>query len=335
MSTTKTDKLKIGVVGCGSIANTDHLPTLSNHENYVLKAVADISDERLQKVKERFNIPATYNDYNELINKEDLDVLTVCTPGNLHYPVVMAALNKGLHVMSEKPLATELSEAKEMWSLAQKNGHILGVGMLYRGKTLTRRIKNHISNGDIGTLRTIRLITLSPGPMYGTKRREIHMNAEKGPIYDCGVHYFDLGRYLTDSEYDEIIARGIMVEGYKYPDHVIALAKFKNGVMGLIEESYIYGHRAKDRVNGNWRIEVEGSMGTISFDLENSRFIMRNDKVTLDEKMDWGKKPFPDIYTNFYEATKTGKYEHLASGDDGIKAMEAAEIALKSAMNNI
>ena len=106
--------------------------------------------------------------------------------------------------------------------------------------------KHWLDKNLIGTIHVLRLIYNWNGPNGDGQRRKLHMTVEGGPIYDCGVYYFNLGRWYLNSEYRQINATGVHVEGYKNPDHVIATVEFENGTVGLIEESYIYTTRSKD-----------------------------------------------------------------------------------------
>jgi len=102
--------MKVGVVGCGRIATMVHLPSLQKITGYELVAAADVTDARLQEVKEKFNIDETYDDYRRMLVKANIDAVFVCTPPDSHFRVVMDAIEWGKHVFCEKPLATTLNE---------------------------------------------------------------------------------------------------------------------------------------------------------------------------------------------------------------------------------
>jgi predicted dehydrogenase len=103
--------MKVGIVGCGKIASSVHLPSIQKLEGYDLVAAADIDEVSLQYVKERFNINEIYKDYRQMLAKADIEAVFVCTPPAYHFQVVMDAIEWGKHVFCEKPLATTVDDA--------------------------------------------------------------------------------------------------------------------------------------------------------------------------------------------------------------------------------
>ena len=101
------EKLKIAIVGCGGIANAKHMPSLKGLDNVELVAFCDIILERAEKAAKNFGVEGArvYEDYNEMLATEKLDVVHVCTPNNVHAPVSIAAMEADCHVMCEKPMA--------------------------------------------------------------------------------------------------------------------------------------------------------------------------------------------------------------------------------------
>ena len=102
-------KLKVGVIGCGSIAQHRHIPEYLWNNQVELVALCDINEERATEIAEKYQVQA-FTDYKELLKMEELDAVSVCTPNYLHAPISIDALNAGKHVLCEKPMAT--SEAK-------------------------------------------------------------------------------------------------------------------------------------------------------------------------------------------------------------------------------
>lgn len=113
------DKLKIGVIGCGSIAKHRHLPEYANNENVEVVAVCDIVEERAWKIADAVGAKA-YTNYKELLANVDVEAVSVCTPNYLHAPISIDALNAGKHVLCEKPMATSSEEAQSMIDAAAK-----------------------------------------------------------------------------------------------------------------------------------------------------------------------------------------------------------------------
>ncbi len=109
-------KLKIGIIGCGGIANGKHMPSLSKLNDVEMVAFCDIIPERAEKAKKDYGTAdaKVYTDYKELLKDKDIDVVHVCTPNREHSFITVDSLEAGKHVMCEKPMAKTYAEAKKM-----------------------------------------------------------------------------------------------------------------------------------------------------------------------------------------------------------------------------
>ena len=120
-------KVKIGLVGCGGIANGKHLPSYSKIPEAELVAFCDIVVERAEKAKEKYGTAdaKVYTDYKELLANEEIDAVLVLTHNSMHCEITVAALNAGKHVLCEKPMAITYEEAKKMIEARDKSGKLL------------------------------------------------------------------------------------------------------------------------------------------------------------------------------------------------------------------
>lgn len=105
--------MKIGVIGCGSIAQHRHLPEYAAHPDAEIVAVCDIVPERAQTIADQYGTRA-YTDYHEMLANEEVEAVSVCTPNYLHAPISIAALHAGKHVLCEKPMALTVEDADKM-----------------------------------------------------------------------------------------------------------------------------------------------------------------------------------------------------------------------------
>ncbi|WP_140421068.1 Gfo/Idh/MocA family protein, partial [Bacillus cereus] len=119
--------LKVGIIGCGSIAQHRHLPEYEANPYVQIVAVCDSNKKRAKKIANNYGVNM-YTDYNELINCEELDAVSVCTPNHLHASISIAALQAGIHVLCEKPMATSKADAEMMIGAAEKSGKKLMIG---------------------------------------------------------------------------------------------------------------------------------------------------------------------------------------------------------------
>ena len=136
--------VKIGIIGCGGIANGKHMPSLSKVDGVQMIAFCDIIPERAQAAKEKFGTPdaKVYTDYKELLKNEEIEVVHVLTPNREHADMTVDALYAGKHVMCEKPMAKTAADAKRMLDAANEPGKKLSIGYQHRQKQESIFAKN-------------------------------------------------------------------------------------------------------------------------------------------------------------------------------------------------
>jgi len=250
-------KLKIGIVGCGFIANRKHLPMLLLHNDVEVVAFCDIIKERAEASAKQFGTAdaKVYENYQDLVARKDIDVVHVCTPNSTHSEISVAALQSGKHVMCEKPMAKTAAEAKAMLDAAKASGKKLTIGYQNRFRTDSQFIKKLCDQGDLGDIYL--------GKAFATRRRGVpiwgvFMNKALqggGPLIDLGTHALDLTLWMMDnyepvsalgSTYDKIGKLGSPANGmglwdpekYEVEDSAFGMVKFKNGATVVLEASW-------------------------------------------------------------------------------------------------
>lgn len=188
-------KIKIGIIGTGSISYF-HARAYQKLSNVELVAACDINATSLDEFADCFNISKKYNDYNEMLRKEDLDGVSITAWNNVHAPASIAALKAGKHVLCEKPLALNAMEAGDMVQASKETGKLLMVGFVRRFGANTRALKELIDQGELGELYYAKTGCIrrwgNPGGWFSDKKR-----SGGGPVIDLGVHIIDLVRYLS------------------------------------------------------------------------------------------------------------------------------------------
>src|SRR5918994_171427 len=111
-----TAKIRVGLIGTGAWAADFHLPSFESHDAAVVAAICGRDQQRAKALAERHGVEQVFADYQTMIDRAGLDAVAVVTPGDLHHPMVMAALRAGLHVLCEKPMAFTAAESEEMLS---------------------------------------------------------------------------------------------------------------------------------------------------------------------------------------------------------------------------
>ncbi|MCL2433850.1 MAG: Gfo/Idh/MocA family oxidoreductase, partial [Clostridia bacterium] len=203
-------KLKVGIIGCGGIANGKHMPSIKAAGFADMVAFCDIVPEKAKEAAEQFGAKGakTFTDFNELL-KLDLDAVHVCTPNSSHAPISIAALNAGCHVMCEKPMAMNYAEATAMCEAAKKNGKALTIGYQRRQQKAAQYLKKLINEGDLGDIYFARApaVRRRGVPTWG-----VFLDEEKqggGPLIDIGTHVLDLTLWFMDNYQPEIVCGSV------------------------------------------------------------------------------------------------------------------------------
>ena len=144
--------IKIGIIGCGGIANGKHMPALAKVADAEMVAFCDIIPERAEKAAKEFGTPdaKVYTDYKELLKDPAIDVVHVCTPNRSHSFITVDALEAGKHVMCEKPMAINSAEAQKMIDAAKRTGKKLSIGYQNRFRDDSLYLKKEAEDGTFG-----------------------------------------------------------------------------------------------------------------------------------------------------------------------------------------
>lgn len=330
-------KLRIGVIGCGSIAKYRHLPEYAANKAVEIVAVCDIVEERVNEIAKVYQAKA-YTDYKELLASEQLDAISVCLPNYLHAPVSIDALNNGLHVLCEKPMATSQEEADAMIEAAKKNGKKLMIGHNQRFVRSHQLAKQLIESGVIGKIYSFRTAFGHPGPEgWSVDGRESwFFEKEKayiGAMGDLGVHKTDLIRYLLGEEITEV---GAFIEtsakgNTDVDDNAVCALKTESGIIGTLAASWsytakednstiIYGEKAILRLEDNptYSLVVQYTNGeVVNYELG---------KIQSNEE---GGQNTSHVIDHFVSSIVEDK-EPLITGEEGMKSLAVILAAIKS-----
>jgi 2-alkyl-3-oxoalkanoate reductase len=182
-------KLKVAVVGCGDIAETRHIPAfLRQTKNVYIGAICDTNLSNAKKVSKKFNVPHVYQDIDMLLEKEEPDILDICTPPKTHAKIAIKALKLGCHVLVEKPMALSLGDCDEMIYWSKNCKRKLCVVHNQRFYPPVIQAQQLIKNGSIGKLTNINIVCSVPCNQYiGIPDHWIN-KLPGGPIEECGSH---------------------------------------------------------------------------------------------------------------------------------------------------
>ena len=194
-------RLKVGIIGCGGIANGKHMPSIKAIDVSDMVAFCDLIPERAEKAAKEYGVPGAkvYTDYKELLADPEIDVVHVCTPNRSHAEISIDALHAGKHVMCEKPMAKSAADARRMVEAAKETGKKLTIGYQHRHKASAQYVKSVIDRGDLGEMYYAEAFAVRRRgtPNWGVFLNEYEQGG--GPLIDIGTHSLDLTLYLLNN----------------------------------------------------------------------------------------------------------------------------------------
>ncbi|GAB3746940.1 Gfo/Idh/MocA family protein [Microlunatus parietis] len=326
---------RIGVIGCGAVAQYGHLPAILRTHDLELAAVCEVDRDRLAEVSDATGArPCT--SLGELVDA-DLDALVITSPAPLHEEHLAWAAEHRLPVLCEKPLTLDEAGSVRTIELMEQAGQPLYVGFTYRFAPAALEIRRLLGEGAVGKPRALRLIYLwdlhgafaDREHFTGINERREGRIAEGGPMIDCGVHQIDLARWWLGGEPVPTSVIGIRVEGRETPDHLVAHLDV-DGCQVMIEISIAYGHTAP-ATRPTFSYEVIGSEGVLRYRREEREFVAIGRDGIRD--LHWSpEKSFDGMYAAFADALATGASDLLPTGWDGLAATRiATDLSLRAA----
>jgi predicted dehydrogenase len=344
------EKLRIGVVGASWYSDLRHLPALKSHPQAETVAICDILRDRAEEMAKKYDIPFVSTDYLEVIEKGDLDALFIVTPDDTHHAITMAALEVGLHVMCEKPLAHTASQAREMYEKAEVIGVKHMTFFSFRWPPHHRYLKELVDEGYIGRCYDCHITLFTGSGRGGGYSWRYDRNHGNGMLSEYGAHMTDQARWLVgdiakvNAHLRMFLNRPGLDGGALDPtnDSVIMAIEFENGAQGSMQLSSLacLGARGWDQ-----RITIHGESGTLeakaTYSSAEIRGIQDGEKefrlLPVPDRLSRGvdrENPF-DIRSQF-----TGVYLFIdsvledktitPSFYDGLKAQEVIDAAKKS-----
>ena len=201
--------IRVGIIGCGKIAQVRHLPEYAANPNAEIVAFYDKNMERAQEMAAQYG-GKVYNSFYELVDDPNVDAVSICVENRSHAEICTAALYAGKHVLVEKPMAVTLAECESMVAAAERNGRHLMVGHNMRFDPVHRKAKQMLDSGIIGDVITFRTILGNSGPegwsLEGTWFFDKN-KAAMGALSDMGIHKVDLIQYLLGQKVIETTAK--------------------------------------------------------------------------------------------------------------------------------
>lgn len=241
--------IKVGVIGCGRIAQERHLPEYAQNEYAQIVGVFDLNRERSEMIAQKYGATA-YSSYQELLCNPDIQAVSVCAANHAHAEITIAALKAGKHVLCEKPMAVTLEQCVEMADTARQCGKYLMIGHNQRLAKAHMKAKRLLETGEIGKILTFRTCFAHGGPETWTvdQRNVWFFDKTKsafGVMADLGVHKTDLIQYLTGQRICEVTSvmatldkKGQNGRPIGVEDNAVCIYRLDGGILGTMTASW-------------------------------------------------------------------------------------------------
>ncbi len=307
-----------GVLGAGSVARRRVMPVMNENPQCELRALMVRDMGRAERLADEFGVGRAYDRVDALLQDPEVDAVYVSSPTYLHCEHVLAAAERGKHVLCEKPMARSSDECREMIAACGRAGVHLEVCFVLRGWPVYHQVKAAVDSGRLGRVVELRAHLSKWTPREEGEWRLDPRKGGGGALMDVGSHYLDLFRYLEGDFARIVCMESSMVFGQEVEESAFVTVEFKSGAHGILGVSFVVPH------SGNV-LEVYGTEGTL---------LLGKDMVVLTaEGEEIRPAVFPDYYSgllaHFCRCVEEGG-KPMAGGEDGLRNLEAIETAYRS-----
>ncbi len=344
--------LRIGFIGAGGIFHA-HARNLKPIPGVELVAAADIDAKRTAAM-EQYGITGRYSDYREMLKREALDAVSVCTPNGLHAEHAIAAAKAGCHVLVEKPMAMDPKQCKAMIAASKAARRQLVIGFQWRFDPRVRLIRKQLEEGRIGTPLYVRVQALRRRgiPNWGVFGQK-HLQGG-GPMIDIGVHVCEMAHYAVGAPRPSAASGATYTylgdkpsdiasmwpnwdwKTYTVEDLAVGMVRFANGMTMVIESSFA-AHIERDV----WNFQVMGDRGGCVFDpitfFHDHNGYMWNEQPShtgAAAASSHGGGAWEDVFTakmQHFAAVCRGEVPNLCPGEDGLAVQQILDGIYRSA----
>lgn len=302
-------QLRTGVIGVGAMGK-NHARLYFELPGVELIGVADVSETLAASIARSYSCKP-YADYHDLLD-ENLDALSIAVPTTLHKKVALDAIQKGINVLVEKPIADTIENADEIIEAARQKGVKLMVGHVERFNPAVIKLKELIDSGLLGNIVSISAKRVGP---YNPRIRDV------GIVLDLGTHDIDIMSYLYGEKIKEVYASaGTVVHSHE--DHAIITLNFDSGSSGVIDTNWLTPHKVRN-------LTVIGSKGIAEVDCIEETLRIFDQEWVRDAKIE-KEEPLKLELLHFIDCVQNDR-EPLVSGEEGKHALEVALAAVESA----
>jgi UDP-N-acetylglucosamine 3-dehydrogenase len=319
--------LGVGVIGIGSMGQ-NHARIYSGIANLV--GVADVDQQKAMITAKRTNTK-WFSNYEELLSQPGIEAVTVATPTVTHFEVAKKAIERGKHILIEKPICNTIEEAKKLIELAEDAGIVLSVGHIERHNPVVLFTKSMLDKNQFGKLISISSRRVSSFP---ARIRDV------GVILDLGIHDIDVQRYMVGGEIDRIYTlagKNSESDHTKFEECANILLSFDNGISGFVEVNWLTPMKVRrtsltcseNFVELDYMTQSLQVSSSAPMEFEESNLFHIPQKYDIRQISLSLQEPLKNEILDFLNSIKN-KRKPLVTATDGLKAIQAARAAVKS-----
>ncbi|MEM1545001.1 MAG: Gfo/Idh/MocA family oxidoreductase [Candidatus Methanomethylicia archaeon] len=302
--------LRVGVIGVGYWGQ-NHVRVLKQLDNIEALSICDLNTETARLVAKKYQVK-WYTDFEEMIKREKLDAVTICTPTSTHSNIAVKVIELGVHVFIEKPMTSTIEEAIMVVDKANEAGVKIMVGFIERFNPAVQISKKLIRQGKIG-----KLILSSAKRVSAYPIRIVDVDV----IKDYGIHEIDVARYLYEKEPSIIFAAaGKLI--HRLEDHANILMLYNSGESAFIETNWLTPKKIR-------KLTLTGTNGIIDLDYITQEIIIQDSNDRYIFEHEW-EEPLSNELKQFINSI-INNFDPTPSGKDALMTHILAEVALQSA----
>ena len=316
--------IKMAAVGLGNMGR-NHVRVLMDMTEVELVGVADHNAKAAESIIRKYRL-AFFNDYHQLFNELKPEAVIVAVPTVNHHEICLAAINRKMHVLVEKPIAANVEEAKSLISAAEEQDVHLAVGHIERFNPVVIELKRRIDAGELGRVFMIHARRQSPFP---SRVQDV------GVATDLAIHELDIMRYLVNSRVVRLNSELSQVLNHSTrEDIVFGLLRFENGVLGILDVNWVTPTSVRElTITGERGMFVVNYLSQELFFHENSAAPKPLEGSIWDFSVQAGhmtrfqiprREPLRNELEAFIHSIQTGEKPPV-DGNDGLRALELAQ----------
>ena len=314
--------LKWGVLGAGSVAQRRAMPAITKAKEAELHALLSRDAARAQQLATEYGARTSYTTVEELLSDEALDAIYISTPVYLHCEQVIAAAERGFHVLCDKPMAMNTEECQRMIDAYQANGVHLQICFLFRFHSCFQQIKKWVTEGRLGQIVQARVPFLKPFPIPPGAWRGKPEQGGGGSLMDLGSHGVDLLRYIVGEVSQVSTFCNSVLHRYDVEETGTIMMRFENGAQGFVDTSFA-------AAGCDLIIEIYGTDGWV--------WVYNDDGWKINLSVSGGSQliesQFEDLYQlqfGHFARCVMGEEQPIVTGADGLRTNRILAAAYES-----